>query len=130
MRRRIPLFVGVILAALFGAGHDAALNAQPPFVLADGLFDLTRQDDLGLETAPGTKTVTVFQPRDADPCYNNGAVLMPFKGHLYCQWQSSATDEDAADTRVVMSRSEDGDHWSTPVAMLPVGGTLQTNGGW
>jgi hypothetical protein len=34
-------------------------------------------------------------------------VLFPFKGRLYAQWQASARDEDAPDTHVLYSVSDD-----------------------
>lgn len=125
-------FVGTALLALTFAGQITAETAGPPYRVAEGLFDASRPDDLGLKTAPGTRTVTVFRPGKDGPHYNNGVVLMPFKRRLYAQWQSSARDEDAADTRVLCSRSDDGEHWSTPVALGPGsdGKTWHTSGGW
>jgi hypothetical protein len=104
--------------------------AEPPYRVTDGLFDGSRPDDLGLATARGTRTATIFAPHDGEACYNNGVVLMPFTGRLYAQWQSSATDEDAPDTRVVMSWSDDGEHWSVPITLAAAGPTLHTSGGW
>ncbi len=109
----------------------AEQTAEPPYRVAPGLFDVSRPDDLGLKPVPGERTVTVFAPHPGTAQFNNGVVLLPFKGQLFAQWQSSATDEDAPDTRVVCSRSGDGEHWSEPVTLVPPGGAaLHSSGGW
>lgn len=108
------------------------LKAQtPPFTVKTGLFDPTQPNNLGLTRAPGTETVTVFSPSDSTDHYSNGVVMTAFKGWLYCQWQSSAQDEDAPDTWVAYSRSSDGKNWSTPMVLAasPSDGTA-TSGGW
>ncbi len=97
----------------------------------DSLFDFTQPNTLGLSFAEGVETSTIFSPGEHDNKYNHGAVLFPFKGMLYAQWQSSAVDEDAADTRVFFSRSADGKIWAKPIALTdswPQG--IKTSGGW
>jgi hypothetical protein len=50
---------------------------------------------------------------------------------LYAQWQTSAKDEDARDTRVEFSRSKDGRTWSAPAVLIPkYAGKMHTSGGW
>lgn len=107
-----------------------ALGAEPPFAVKPGLFDMGRPDDLGLKPAPGAQTFTIFRAADNTDHYANGAVLMPFKGKLYAQWQSSARDEDAPDTHVVYAVSQDGEHWSVPKILVPRGKPMRTSGGW
>ena len=109
-----------------GGGGSAA-----PYAVAPGLFDAARPD-LGLRPAPGTQTFTVFAPTEADQRFNNGVVLMPFKGRLHAMWQTSAKDEDGADTHVVHSVSDDGETWSAPVVLEPAGqdGRMHSSGGW
>ncbi|MBN2698753.1 MAG: T9SS type A sorting domain-containing protein [Bacteroidales bacterium] len=75
----------------------------PPFTVLPGLFDQSDQDSLGLTTAEGTETVTIFGPSDTTDHYSNGVFMTAFKGWLYCQWQSSAQDEDARDTVTVFA---------------------------
>ena len=53
-----------------------------------GLFEQARPD-LGLRPASGTQTVSIFKPGATDDKFNNGVVLIAFKGKLYAQWQSS-----------------------------------------
>ena len=102
-----------------------------PFEVLDGLFDHSRPDDLGLETLSNAETVTIFSPGDGDNAFNHGVVLMPFKGRLYAQWQTSARDEDAPDTHVVYSSSDDGRNWSDPVVLAPAWEEgIRTSGGW
>jgi hypothetical protein len=131
--------VGMTLAApirilaftlLLASGGSAMAQTAPPYRVSPGLFDASRPDDLGLRIAPGTQTFTIFRPRGGTSQYNNGVVLLPFKGRLYAQWQSSAKDEDSPDTRVIYSRSPDGRHWSNPMTLVPSGAVVHTSGGW
>ncbi|KAA9129826.1 hypothetical protein F3N42_14025 [Marinihelvus fidelis] len=99
--------------------------------VTDGLLDPSRPDDLGLERAPGTETATIFRPGPDDDRFAHGVVLMPFKGRLYAQWQSSVKDEDGADTHVVFAHSDDALEWSAPqplAATMDAG--IRTSGGW
>ena len=109
-----------------------------PFSVTSGLFN---QDatDLGLSRAPGSQTVTVFTPTASSDHYGNGVVMTGFKGKLYCQWQSSAVDEDAADTWVAYSigtieKTADGtqtETWSAPKELAPtMQNGIRTSGGW
>jgi hypothetical protein len=104
--------------------------AEPPFTVAPKLFDASRPNDLGLKPAPGAQTFTVFKAGEGSDHYVNGVALIGFKGRLYAQWQSSAKDEDAADTHVVYSMSRDGTHWSKPARLSAQGGAMTTSGGW
>lgn len=109
----------------------AAAGDAPPYTVAPGLF---RQGspDLGLAPASGAETFTVFAPAEATDKFSNGVVLIPFKGRLYAQWQSSARDEDSADTWVAYSVSADGERWSPPAVLAPAGGNglMRSSGGW
>jgi hypothetical protein len=120
----------LFIAAVFLALLTPALAQEPPYAVALNLFDFSRPADLGLKPVPGAQTVTIFRPRAGAMQYNNGAVLMPFKGRLYAQWQSSARDEDAPGTFVAYASSTDGEHWSAPVRLSPPGRTMRTSGGW
>lgn len=120
--RLIPL---IILAA-----HVHCQQVDVPFKV-DSLFNLENSKTLGLSFADGLSTVTIFSPGEHDNKYNHGVVLFPFKGMLYAQWQSSALDEDAEDTRVFYSRSSDGTNWSKPMALTAVWNHgIKTGGGW
>ena len=109
-----------------------------PFSVTSGLFN---QDatDLGLSRAPGSQTITVFTPTASSDHYGNGVVMTGFKGKLYCQWQSSAVDEDAADTWVAYSigtvdkfaNGSQIETWSTPRELAPtMQNGIRTSGGW
>ena len=116
----------VVLAAL-----ASNASAQPvPYRVMSGLFDASRPGDLGLKRAPGAQTFTIFRPHKGASQYNNGVVLLPFKGRLYAQWQSSAKDEDAPDTWVAYSRCRDGKHWSAPMTLVSSAAVMHTSGGW
>ena len=120
-----------LLVGLAAIGLIAAAPADPPYRAAPGLFQ-AGAPDLGLKPASGTQTFTVFAPGEATDRFSNGVVLMPFKGRLYAQWQSSARDEDAPDTWVAYSVSDDGETWRAPVALAHAGegGLMRSSGGW
>ena len=121
-----PIFKIILLLTL-----ASLCAASPPFTVAPGLFAPSNPATLGLEPAPGAETVTVFHPGDSTDHYSNGVVMIGFKDRLYCQWQSSAQDEDAPNTRVVYSVSTDGRDWSPPVTLAgPLDDGTCTSGGW
>lgn len=127
MRRTVLLLV---LCCLTAHGVPAA-ESGVPIALAHGLLDPSQPETLGLDYAPGSGTFTVFRPGPADNHYNHGVVLLPFKGRLYAQWQTSERDEDAAETQVVYSVSGDGEHWSAPRVLAPtMENGIRTSGGW
>lgn len=117
-----------LLASLLWTGLAAG---AAPFEVAPGLFDAAGVD-LGLESAPGAQTATIFKPDAGTDKFSNGVVLMPFKGRLFAQWQSSPKDEDSADTWVAFSVSEDGLTWRAPqvLAAAGQGGRMHSSGGW
>lgn len=107
-------------------------NAEPaPFDVKAGLFDAGQPDSLGLDYSPGAETITVFRPIAGNASYNHGAVLTPFQGNLYAQWQSSDRDEDAPDTHVLYAKSRDGREWSQPIVLSEgPANDIRTSGGW
>ena len=121
----------IILCLILIAFCNIAKADDPPFTVLPGLFDQSNQDSLGLTTAEGTETITVFSPGDSTDHYSNGVVMTVFKGWFYCQWQSSAQDEDAPDTWVAYSRSQDGKNWSPPDTLAPtIEAGFRSSGGW
>lgn len=119
------------LPALALACGAALASAAAPYEAAPGLF-AQDEADLGLAAAPGAETATIFRPGDGTDKFSNGVVLMPFKGRLYAQWQSSPRDEDSPDTWVAYASSEDGLRWSAPAVLAPrgAGGRMHSSGGW
>ncbi|NGM48908.1 exo-alpha-sialidase [Caulobacter sp. 602-2] len=117
---------------LAAAVAAVALTAgAAPYEVAPGLFQAGKPD-LGLSSASGAETFTVFAPTEGSDKFSNGVVLIPFKGRLYAQWQSSARDEDSADTWVAYAVSDDGRTWSAPKMLAPAGegGLMRSSGGW
>ncbi len=117
------------------AGEQSTVpgTAKQPFVVTDGLFDQAKtESDLGLSKIEGAETVTVFTATDDTDHYCNGVVMTEFKGKLYTQWQSSAKDEDAEDTWVAYSVSDDnGATWSEPKVLVPtIDNGYCSSGGW
>ncbi|WP_370335267.1 sialidase family protein [Parvularcula marina] len=110
---------------------DAGSETAPPFHVANGLFDMSEKDTLGLSRTEGAETYTVFRAEAGSAQYNHAAVLIGFKGQLYAMWQSSQQDEDAADTRVLYSVSDDGTEWSAPAVLsAPLEQGIMSSGGW
>lgn len=120
-----------MLAGLAALALTAGAAPDAPYTVTPGLFQ-PGQPDLGLTPAAGTQTFTVFAPTQATDRFSNGVVLIAFKGKLYAQWQSSARDEDSADTWVAYSVSQDGETWSPPRKLAPAGesGLMRSSGGW
>ena len=127
-----------LLASFHIATCAFSIATAAPFSVKEGVFN---QDatDLGLSRAPGSQTITVFTPTASSDHYGNGVVMIGFKGKLYCQWQSSAVDEDAADTWVAYSigtvdkfaNGSQIETWSTPRELAPtMQNGIRTSGGW
>ena len=112
--------------------HPAADAAQGPFRVPDGLIDLADTNALGLPQAEHAETVTIFAPGEQDLKFNHGVVLIPFRGRLYAQWQSSERDEDAPETIVTYAVSEDhGQTWGAPIPLTqPQEDGYISSGGW
>ena len=107
-------------------------SAAAPFSVSESLFDAANTNTLGLTMAEGTETFTVFAPTDKTDHFSHGAVMISFKGALYCMWQSSKQDEDSEDTWVAYSRSEDeGKSWSQPMVLAEtIENGYCSSGGW
>ncbi len=108
---------------------DKKVN-EVPFSVADNLFDESKTD-IGLGKIEGAETYTVFSADEGTDHYVNGVFMTEFKGKIYCQWQSSAVDEDAEDTWVAYSVSDDGVNWSEPKVLVPsIENGYCSSGGW
>ena len=96
------------------------------------LFNQSNTDTLGLKEPEGLQTVTVWRAGSSGDHYCNGVCLAAYQGKLYCQWQSSATDEDSADTHVMYAVSSDGGKtWSdAKILAQNIGNGYCTSGGW
>ncbi len=102
-----------------------------PFSAKPELFDYNKPDTLGIKYADKRETFTVYKAQKDGDKYAHGVVLIGFKGKLYAQWQSSARDEDADDTWVAYSHSEDGESWSKPSVLADKWDKgIRTSGGW
>ncbi|MBQ7264991.1 MAG: exo-alpha-sialidase [Firmicutes bacterium] len=98
----------------------------------DGLLEQENKDTLSLAYPTGMENVTVWQATEESEHYCNGVCIAEFQGKLYCQWQSSAVDEDAPDTHICYAVSEDkGKSWSE-AKKLPVNieGGYTSSAGW
>ncbi|HKK11791.1 MAG TPA: exo-alpha-sialidase, partial [Flavobacteriaceae bacterium] len=124
-KHNIRLFpILFLVLALYGQDRNVPFKVNP-------LFNFDQPKTLGLSFAKGTETITIFSPKSTDNHYNHGVVLFPYKGVLYAQWQSSATDEDAKDTQVFYSRSTNGKDWEKPMALTQKKEQgITTSGGW
>ncbi len=124
--------VKTVLTLVILSAYCSKIRAtDTPFYIKKDLFDQTNTDSLGLVTAKGTETITVFAPVDTTDKFSNGVVMTGFRDYIYCQWQSSAKDEDAADTWVAYSRSLDGKNWSSPDTLAAsIKDGFCSSGGW
>lgn len=135
-RRRIlaggALLSAAALTAALAGGPAVADVESPPVAVADGLIDTADLNALGLPQAENAETVTIFSPGDDDLKFNHGTVLTSFQGRLYAQWQSSERDEDAPETIVRYSVSDEhGENWSDPIDLTaPRTDGYTSNGGW
>ena len=113
-------------------GSELQAQTDAPFSIEPPLFCAEQRNTLGLSYAPEAETVTVFCASDSTDHYANGVVMAAYKGQLYCMWQSSAKDEDSADTWVAYSHSSDeGKTWSKPQRLgEAVEECFCTSGGW
>lgn len=123
----------LIFCVMFSTFTSSIFASDPPFAVKEDLFDQSNSVSLGLTIAPrtGTETVTVFQPSTSTDKFSNGVVMAGFKNWIYCQWQSSANDEDAQDTWVAYSRSNDGINWTEPMVLsASIENGYCSSGGW
>ncbi|WOX04521.1 sialidase family protein [Microbulbifer pacificus] len=117
-----------LLPVILSTSFDA--SAQP-FSVVEGLFNGAMPETMGLRFPVAVEHTTVFRGEQGKSQYNHGAVLYGFGDKLYLQWQSSARDEDAADTSVLYASSRDGLHWSEPRILEKArDNAVVTSGGW
>ena len=120
----IGLLVLCLLFTLFSFAQQTPISTTVK-------LDPSQPETLGLDYLPGVETYTVFASDSNDLKYNHGVVLYPFKDKLYAMWQSSLQDEDAPETQVYYSYSEDLVHWSEPIALTNQWNEgITTSGGW
>ncbi len=98
----------------------------------EGLLDQSDKDTLSLSYPEGLETYTVWKAGDEGDHYCNGVCITKFKDKLYCQWQSSQTDEDAPDTHICYAVSSDGGKNWSEAKTLPadIAGGYCSSGGW
>ena len=124
----------VLIALLFIAGCSSSTkiySLHAPFKISAALFDHTQPATLGLKKPTSINHHLVFKAQADTAQYNHGAVLFPFKGKLFIQWQSSARDEDAPETKILYSQSNNGSEWGQAQTLAPARtDALITNGGW
>ncbi len=122
---------GSSMTKLVNVFIEGTCSGAAPFTVADGLFDQSDTNNLGLSVLDEAETITVFQPSSSTDHFSNGVVMTEFNDYLYCMWQSSETDEDSDDTWVAYSRSADGETWTEPMVLAasPSDGRY-TSGGW
>ncbi len=129
MKTRILL--SLICVGLLAYCAKVGVTTPPLIHVQAELFDQENTETLGLVRAQDTEIFTIFEPKETDYRYNNGVVLLPFKGKLYAQWQSSIKDEDGPETEVKFSVSDEGKNWSLPAILAPArDNAIVTSGGW
>lgn len=126
----VPVVAAFAVCASALSGYQKSDSV--PFTVAEGLFDQADTNTLSLSYPKGLETYTVWQAKESGDHYCNGVALAQFKGKLYCQWQSSETDEDAPDTKVMYSISSDkGKTWSEAKVLCEgIENGYRSSGGW
>lgn len=120
-----------LLSACVTTRPAVSVNANTVLYVADNVFDKTQPDTLGLTKPEKITHHEVFKAKAGRAQYNHGAVLFAFKGELFIQWQSSRQDEDAPETKILYSRSNNGSDWGEPQELVTARtSALVTNGGW
>ena len=83
---------------------------------AEGLFDWSQPDSLGLATAKGEHQLLYRATKDGYRfCHH--ANLGTFDGQIYAMWSSGLVHEDHNGQRVLYCRSTNGVDWSKPVVL-------------
>ena len=126
-------YVLLVLSLLIAGCSITDKTEQPaaPFRIAESLFDPNQPNTLGLTKPAALSHHLVFKAQAGHAQYNHGAVLFPFKGKLFIQWQSSQRDEDAPETKILFSHSNNGSEWSQAQTLVAArSDALVTNGGW
>lgn len=123
---------GVIPVCLKNYMDMYKVNMGYVLKVKDGLLDQSNTDTLSLAYPEGLETVTVWKAEDEGDHYCNGVCIVKFKDKLYCQWQSSQTDEDAPDTHICYAVSSDGGKSWSDAKILPaaIDGGYCSSGGW
>ena len=111
---------------IYGITNDYVLNVK------DGLLDQNNKDTLSLSYPDGMENATVWKAQEEGDHYCNGVCIVKYKDKMYCQWQSSQTDEDAEDTHICYAVSSDGGKSWSEAKVLPakIEGGYCSSGGW
>ncbi len=105
-----------VVALLIVAALTAVARAEDPIRVVGA----TRVPADGLPRVAGVKTIEVVHA--APPwTYNHHVDLAAWKGRLYLAWDQCEKDEDVWPSREMLVSSEDGEHWSTPCELFPMG---------
>ena len=67
----------------------------------------------------GLRSNTVYKATEQTGYYNHHPHVIGYAGRLFVIWSNHPADEDMAGQRVLMSMSENGERWSTPVPVFP-----------
>lgn len=111
--------------SLAASAVDYPINITGPEL---GKLDYSRTD-AGLRPVEGVKTSIVIKADKEHPetsdglgwTYHHHPDLAVWKGRLYVGWNSCEKDEDTWPSRELLSTSTDGEHWSKPTEMFPMG---------
>lgn len=113
LRYLFPLLV--ILTACTSTIH--AEEPPAPVRAAEGLFDQSQSQTLGLKTIKG-EHVPLYRATQGDFQFCHHANLVAFKGRLYAMWSNGRVHEDSNGQRVLICHSEDGLHWTKPEILV------------
>ncbi|MFT5466712.1 MAG: hypothetical protein ACI8UO_001812 [Verrucomicrobiales bacterium] len=106
------LLFRIISLAIALATLGVCTAAEPPFGVADGLFDPSNAQTLGLSTVLGEHAEIHLATEESGFRFSHHPSLVIFKDRLYCSWSSGRAHEDRPDQRVLISSSADGKTWA------------------
>ena len=73
---------------LFVLWFPAMAGGEPPIRAADGLFDLSDPETLGLDTIPGEHVEIHHATEESGFRFSHHPGLIVFRDRLYCSWSN------------------------------------------
>lgn len=106
----VVLFVQTVVAAALGE------ETTPLIEVAEGLFDQSQRDTLGLPAIDGEHQV-LFRASEDSYTFCHQQNIGIFKDRLYVMWSNGIEKEDHNGQRVLYCHSRDGKQWSDPAVL-------------
>jgi hypothetical protein len=123
MRTLVTILIALLLPAPAWADDPIRIEGLEQSLLSDNL------PDGGIPPVVGVRNIQVFRASRDDPAltdgkgftYNHHVDIACWKGWLYVAWDNGQKDEDTWPARELYSISTDGDSWTRPAELFPMG---------